>query len=80
MVLHIDLQSREKRGGYITHSAQLAWPNAGGTPDTVLMRDYMPVMYLVVLVLFYGHRELKLDLTWHSESSRQAQHRLILMV
>jgi len=42
------LQSREKRGGYITHSAQLAWPNAGGTPDqpdTALMHAYMLIMY-----------------------------------
>ena len=35
---------REERG-YITHSAQLAWPNAGGTSDTALMHGYMPIMY-----------------------------------
>jgi len=37
--------SREKRGGYITHSAQLAWPNASGTPDTTLMHGHMPMIY-----------------------------------
>ena len=46
MCVNIDLQSREKKEGYITHSAQLAWPNAGGTPDTTLMHGYMPILYI----------------------------------
>jgi len=45
MCVHIGLQSREKRVGYIAHSAQLAWPNTGRKLDTTLLYVYKPVMY-----------------------------------
>jgi len=45
MSVHIDLQSRETKVGFIAHPARLVWQNAGGTSDTALMYGYMPIMY-----------------------------------
>ena len=36
--------------------------------DTTLMHGYMPIIYLLVLVLFYDYGGLILDLTWHVQT------------
>jgi len=48
------------------YDAQLAWPNAGGTPDTAIMHGQMPIIYFACagFVLWIWGAKTWLDLAW----------------